>query len=149
MKRDGMTRSDLREAIFSLLFMNQFNTLDEMNEQVTLFIENMKGGLSDIASGGQVSFQNETYIREKLGNILTHLPELDEKISSVSRGWKTTRMPKVDLTILRLAAYEILFDDDVPTGVAINEAVEIAKHYGGNESASFINGILGQIAKEE
>ena len=143
-----MKRSELRETIFRLLFMKQFNTVDEMNEQVTLYIDSMRAGLEDVSYEDEVTFRDETYIREKLEQILTHLPELDEKISSISRGWKTTRMAKVDLSILRLAAYEVLFDDDVPTGVAINEAVEIAKKYGGEESASFINGILGRIAKE-
>ena len=64
-------------------------------------------------------------------------------------GWKTSRMNKVDLAILRLAVYEIKWDDDVPVKVAINEAVELSKKFGGDESSSFVNGILGKIAKEQ
>ena len=61
-------------------------------------------------------------------------------------GWKTQRMGKVDLTIIRLALYEILYDEDIPTGVAINEAVELAKRYGTDESPSFVNGVLAKLA---
>ena len=104
--------------------------------------------LEEIPADGRISFGEETAIREKLERIPAYIPEIDEKLNRVSRGWKTTRMSKVDLTILRLAVYEMLYDDDVPVGVAINEAVEIAKRYGGDESASFVNGILGQIARQ-
>ena len=63
-------------------------------------------------------------------------------------GWKTSRMNKVDLSILRLAVYEMKYDEDVPVGVAINEAVELAKKFGGSEAPAFINGVLGKLAKE-
>ena len=75
-----------------------------------------------------------------------HLPELDKQIEEVSVGWKLNRMSKVDLAILRLAAYELLLDENIPTGVAINEAVELAKKYGGDSSSSFVNGILAKLA---
>lgn len=68
-------------------------------------------------------------------------------INQRAKGWTTQRMAKVDLTILRLAVYEIVFDDDVPTGVAINEAVELAKRFGQEESSGFINGVLAKFAK--
>ena len=67
-------------------------------------------------------------------------------MNQASKGWKTSRMGKVDLTILRLASYEVLFDEDVPAKVAINEAVELAKKFGGDDSPSFINGVLGKVA---
>jgi N utilization substance protein B len=146
--------------------MNQFEKSgDAKKEQIGDYLDEMRNGLIEVpyakfageeqtreespafVSAVDVSGEDEEYIREKLGKITEAIPELDERINKASRGWKTSRMPKVDLSIMRLAAYEILHDDDVPTGVAINEAVEIAKHYGGDESASFINGILGQIAK--
>ena len=79
-------------------------------------------------------------------NILEHLEEIDEILNDYSRGWKTTRMNRVDLTALRLAVYEMKMDEDVPVGVAINEAVELAKLFGGEDSGSFVNGILGKIA---
>ncbi len=90
--------------------------------------------------------KDQTYIQDKFEKIRTKLPEIDEILNKASKGWKTSRMGKVDLTILRLASYELLFDDDVPEKVAINEAVELAKKFGGDESPSFINGVLGKVA---
>ena len=75
-----------------------------------------------------------------------HLDEIDTLINTHATGWKTSRMNKVDLTILRLAVYEMKWDDDVPVSVAINEAVELAKQFGGEESPSFVNGVLAKIA---
>ena len=77
------------------------------------------------------------------------MPEIDELLNENAKGWKTARMNKVDLTILRLAVYEMKWDEDVPDGVAINEAVELAKRFGGESSSSFVNGILGKLSKQE
>jgi N utilization substance protein B len=77
---------------------------------------------------------------------MEHLEELDGILNEYSRGWKTSRMNRVDLTALRLAVYEMKFEPDVPVGVSINEAVEIAKNFGGEDSSSFVNGVLGKIA---
>ncbi len=142
-----MRRSEQRETIFRLLFLQQFRK-EEMPEQISEYLESVRGGLEEVPADGKVSAGEEEKIREKLEDIIAHIPEIDECLNRVSKGWKTSRMGKVDLSILRLAAYELLYDDDVPTGVAINEAVEIAKRYGGDDSASFVNGILGQIARQ-
>ena len=71
---------------------------------------------------------------------------MDGLLNQKAEGWNTARMGKVDLTILRLAVYEIRYDDSVPTGVAINEAVELAKKFGQEASAGFVNGILAKFA---
>ena len=142
-----MRRSEQRETIFRLLFMQQFRK-EEMPEQISEYLESVRGGLEEVPADGKVSAGEEEKIRKKLEDIISHIPGIDERLNQVSKGWKTSRMGKVDLSILRLAAYELLYDDDVPTGVAINEAVEIAKRYGGDDSASFVNGILGQIARQ-
>ena len=73
------------------------------------------------------------------------MEEIDGLINQYAKGWTTERMSKVDLTIIRLAVYEIKFDEDVPAGVAINEAVEIAKKFGQEESAGFVNGVLAKL----
>ena len=80
------------------------------------------------------------------GILIYPIEEIDEILNDYSRGWKTTRMNRVDLTALRLAVYEMKMDADVPVGVAINEAVELAKLFGGEDSGSFVNGVLGKIA---
>ena len=73
--------------------------------------------------------------------------EIDTLLNEVTEGWKTTRMNRVDLTILRLATYEVKWDADIPTGVAINEAVELAKKYSSDDGPSFVNGVLAKVAK--
>jgi transcription antitermination protein NusB len=93
---------------------------------------------------------DRSYISEVLSGVLEHLDDLDEKIAAASRGWTIERMPRVDLTILRLACWEILYRDDVPGSVAINEAVELANHYSDPDNSSrFINGVLGTILREK
>ena len=87
-------------------------------------------------------------IQEKYEKIREKLPEIDAALNEASKGWKTSRMGKVELSILRLAVYELRYDDDVPGKVAINEAVELAKKFGGSEAPAFINGVLGKLAKE-
>ena len=93
--------------------------------------------------------QDQSYMEEKYRRIVEKLPELDRRIEETAKSWRISRMGKVDLTILRLAVYEMEFDDDVPVGVAINEAVELSKKFGGDDSPAFVNGILGKIGKKE
>ena len=83
---------------------------------------------------------------DKFNKISERITELDGLLNQKAEGWNTARMGKVDLTILRLAVYEIRYDDSVPTGVAINEAVELAKKFGQEASAGFVNGILAKFA---
>ena len=77
----------------------------------------------------------------------TMMAALDEKINAVAQGWKTNRMGRVDLCLIRLALYEILYDEQVPVKVAINEAVELAKIYGADDDHSYVNGVLGAISR--
>ena len=84
--------------------------------------------------------------RKKICSISARIDEIDTLINEHTTGWKTGRMNKVDLTILRLAVYEMKWDEDVPTGVAINEAVNLAKKYSSEDGASFVNGVLAKLA---
>lgn len=131
-----MSRRELREQIFKLLFRVEFNSPEDMPEQETLFFED-----EDAAEG-----KDAAYISDKYHKIQQKLPEIDRQLNEKTEGWNTDRMSKVDLTILRLAVYEIHYDDSVPTGVAINEAVEIAKKFGQDASPGFVNGILAKFA---
>lgn len=132
-----MGRRELREHIFKLLFMHQFNETEEMPQQLAMYFE----GLEELRE------KDQAYMQDKYQKIAEKLDTIDEKINRVSKGWKTSRMGRVDLTVLRLAVYEMEYDPEVPVKVAINEAVELAKLFGGEESAGFINGILGKIAE--
>lgn len=134
-----MNRSQLRENVFKLLYLSGFNGEDEMENQIRLYFEGQ-----DIVP----ETKDQAYIEEKYTKTKEHLAQIDQMLNDTSEGWKTSRMGKVDLAILRLAVYEMLFDEDVPVSVAINEAVELAKKFGTDESSSFINGILGKLAKK-
>jgi transcription antitermination protein NusB len=89
----------------------------------------------------------DEYCKQLVMGVEQHLATLDETIGNVSEHWVVSRMPLVDRNILRIAALEILFDAEVPASVAINEAVEMAKVYGGEDSSKFVNGVLGRIAQ--
>lgn len=131
-----MSRRELREQIFKLLFRIEFNIIEEMAEQEQLFFEDEC----------RADAADEEYISSKYRKIAEKLEVIDGMLNDKAENWDTARMGKVDLTILRLAVYEIVFDEDVPTGVAINEAVELAKKFGQDASPSFVNGILAKFA---
>ena len=142
-----MNRSKLRENIFKLLYTAEFQEKEEMPQQMSLYFTYSDDNDED--EEVTVSEKDQTYMEEKYHHVTEHIPEIDEMLNRTSEGWKTTRMGKVDLAILRLAVYEMKFDEDVPVGVAINEAVEIAKRYEPQEVVSFMNGILGSFVREE
>lgn len=133
-----MSRRELREQIFKLLFRVEFNKKEEMESQTAFFFEEEENK-ADVADAA--------YITEKFNKILDRLEEIDNILNEKVEGWDTGRMGKVDLSVLRLAVYEILFDEEIPTGVAINEAVELAKKFGQDSSPAFINGVLAKFAK--
>jgi len=89
------------------------------------------------------------YMYKVLGEVITHIKDLDELIEGYSKGWKINRISKVDLAILRLAFGEILYIEEVPYPVAINEAIELAKKFNSEESAAFVNGILGKYVEDK
>ena len=134
-----MTRSELREYLFKLLVRVEFNEPEDMAQQKELFFSDEEVSFSE---------KDETYIADKFECIKAVLPELDEALFAKAEGWTKNRIGKVELTIFRLAIYEILKDDTVPAGVAINEAVELAKKYGQDNSGSFVNGVLAKFVKE-
>jgi N utilization substance protein B len=132
-----MNRRKLREQIFKLLFRIEFNPLEEMEEQVELFFEAEENACEEA---------DRTYILEKYEKIVAKKDELDAEINKYAKGWTAERMGKVELTILRLAIYEVQIDDDVPAVVAINEAVELSKTFGQEEAWKLVNGILANFA---
>lgn len=131
-----MSRREVREHLFRMLFRKEFHNAEDFNEQMELYYETLD----------QPSEKDLEYIKDKIAKILEHVDEIDNMIESVTEGWRMNRIGKIDLTILRLAVYEMKYDEDVPTKVAINEAVEIAKKFGEDSSAAFINGILAKLA---
>ena len=134
-----MVRSKLREHVFKMIFQIEFNDAEDMFERLRNYFEL----LEDAAD------KDREYIQAKYEAVAARVPEIDSMLNEIAKGWKTSRMSKVDLTVLRLAVYEMKWDEDIPEGVAINEAVELAKRFGGENSSSFVNGILGKLAKQE
>ncbi|MCI9320630.1 MAG: transcription antitermination factor NusB [Lachnospiraceae bacterium] len=133
-----MGRHEQREQVFMLLFRVEFHTPEEMPRQERLFFEDNETVTRE---------KDAAYIEAKEKAVRKKISEIDQIIDKNTEGWDTTRMGKVELTILRLAVYEMLFDEDVPKGVAIDEAVEIAKKFGQDNSGGFVNAILAKISK--
>ncbi len=132
-----MGRRELREQIFLLLFRIEFNDPQDMPEQIKMFFDDDEIHHSD---------KDTNYITEKYNKIVERLSELDKMLNEKAEGWDVKRIGKIELTILRLALFEMKYDDDVPVGVAINEAVELAKKFGQDNAGGFVNAILGKFA---
>lgn len=98
---------------------------------------------------GKLDDEDLAYIDQIMAGVRLHMEQIDELVSRFSKEWAIERIARVDLSILRVAIFEMLYrGEDVPTGAAINEAVELAKRYGGERSFAFVNGILGSVARE-
>ena len=130
-----MSRREIREQIFKMLFRVEFYAQEDIIEQYELFAQ-------DLPDDNPADLE---YIENKIKHINEVLAEIDAAINEAATSWKTSRMGKVELTIIRLAVYEMKHEEDIPVSVAINEAVELAKIYGGDESAGFVNGILAKL----
>lgn len=129
-----MKRSEMREQAFLLLFEKAFFGEKPCEEIEEIFDENV-APLSE-------------YAKSAFEGACAQLEAVDAAVSSHLKGWRLSRISKVDLAVLRLAVYEIMYEPSVPHAAAVNEAVELAKKYSGAESGSFVNGILRSILRE-
>ena len=127
-----MTRREIRETVFKILFSLEFNDVSEIREEAELELEHASLYDEDDNKMDAVAMTEEekAYIIDRVEAVVSHITEIDEIISGISLGWKLGRIGKAELAILRLAVYEIKFDEDIPVKVAINEAVELAKKFG-------------------
>ena len=132
-----MNRRELRENTFKFLFCIDFHSEEEWEGQINLFLNSFE--LEEVEPEEKEKFRIRTL------DIIDKISELDKKIEEVTQGWKKNRIGKAELTIIRLAFYEMKYDEDVPVSVAINEAVELSKKFGGEDSAGFVNGILAKM----
>lgn len=129
-----MNRKNARENAFILIFEKIFRD-DSVEDIIKDAIEAR-------------NFEYDDYVEQVFIGVFEHLDEIDEQISANLKSWKISRISKVSLAILRLAVFEMLYMEDIPQGVSINEAVELAKKYSTQEDASFINGVLGALSKK-
>lgn len=132
-----MTRREIREHIFLMLFRKEFHKAEELNEQMELYISEIK----------EPTVEEYSYLTNRFQKVLDKLESIDQILSEAVSGWKLHRMGKVELTILRLAVYELYFDEEIPDKVAINEAIEMGKIFGGDEAPGFINGVLAKVVQ--
>ena len=123
-----------REMALQALYQVEI-TRDASGRALDLFFSHFDGSL-----------KAKDFARSLVSGVLAHKDEIDRLIRGAAENWKISRMAKVDLTILRMASYEMLFCPDIPINVTMDEAIEIGKRYGSGESSTFINGILDQIA---
>ncbi len=134
----SLTREIAMQHLYALEMQNKLK--DEMNDPDTEMLFSLREeNPCDL---------DEAYLSEVISLVTGHINEIDDLISRLAKNWKITRISKVDLSILRLSIGEIRYLDDIPLSASINEAVELAKKYGSEDSGKFINGILGKIVKE-
>lgn len=133
-----MTRRELRTHLAVMTFLYDFHGIEEREEQFRLYVD--YAGIKE---------EEVEDFHKKLMDIEEKRAEIDSIIDEISTGWKRNRILKTDLMLLRVAIFEMKFDDSVPEKVAINEAVELAKLYGGDKSPSFINGVLAKLVSEK
>ena len=137
-----MTRHELRTCVFLLLFQKDFYPDEQYGEQQDIF-------LNEIKKEDPLTEEEQGLVESEAAAVIAHLPEIDERIEAASEGWKLSRIARAELAILRLGVYELLYDEEIPDSVAIDEAVELARDYGRERSYAFVNGILDTIRKEQ
>ena len=135
-----MTKKRLRENLYIMLFQANFHGEGDLSEQIELHLEQLEDA--------DATAKAKTALRERFHKMCEKFDDIDQVIAEKAKGWEVSRLAKSDLAVLRLAVFEILYDEDVPNGVAINEAVELAKKYGTDKSYRFVNGVLASVAKE-
>lgn len=140
MERNGeqifMTKREFRDYTFKMLFHVEFYDSESLEEQIQIFLED-----------SELEEAQQQLLWERAKKIIPLLAQIDQLIAKYSEGWKINRIGKVELAVLRLGIYEMKYDEDVPERLAINEAVELAKMYAGDDSYKFINAILGKISR--
>lgn len=142
-----MKRTTLREHIFRILFRYDFHDKNDFEEQINLYFDEYPD-LSDypeIKDCPVVSEFDRAEIVSRVNDLISHIEEIDDKISTFCEGWTIDRIAKAELTIIRIACYEIFFDEDIDKAVAINEAVEFAKKYAQDKAPAFVNGVLSKV----
>lgn len=143
------TRRAARNHVFNIIFQTEFNDISEIDDAVLKYYEAIEHEAEqEEAYGESFDFEiDKEFISKELKGIVSNFSNIDDYIKKYAVGWTVDRMSKVDLAILRLAVFEIVFSE-IPNKVAVNEAVELAKEYSSEKAPAFINGILGKIVSE-
>jgi transcription antitermination protein NusB len=134
-----MNRKKSREVAMKLLYQMSINK-EEVEVAIESFIDNMEESMKEV---------DLSYVRQVLNGVNENLEQLDKCIEKYLINWKMSRLSKINLSILRICTYEVLFEEDIPDKVSINEAIELSKKYSEEKSFTFINGVLDKIIKNE
>ena len=131
-----MNRHDAREAALGLVFEKSFKPEDDTQELYNIAIDARE-------------LEDDEYVRRVIDGVFENLEKIDGLIEASAKGWKIKRMPGVSLAIMRICVYEMLFEEEIPVNVSLNEAVELAKKFDGDEAPAFVNGVLNKVSKTQ
>ena len=139
-----MSRRKARELVLCLVFEKDYRK-DQTCEK--LYEDLLEDSLEEIFEQEDLNNPDKDYIKNTFLGVFERLEQIDDIVSSSTIGWEYSRISKISMALLRTAVYEILYAADIPTSVAINEAVELSKRYDDPDAYTFINGVLGAVAK--
>ena len=134
-----MSRRNARKHIFNLVFQTEFNVETDIKETIETYTEEYE----------DFQKRESDFVSREYRGILANIESIDSYIDKYAIGWSVQRLAKTDLAILRMGVYEIIFDDEIPDAVAVNEAVELAKEFSGDKAPAFINAVLSKIVKSK
>ncbi|MNB73177.1 hypothetical protein D3C75_197830 [compost metagenome] len=141
-----MKRRVAREIVIQSLYQMEMNEV-ESSEAVTMLLdEAAEENETDRTIGDEALMRD--YVLSHVNGIWEAKPAIDDMLEHYLKGWQMSRLSRVDRQILRLAAYEMIYLNDVPAKVAVNEAIELAKHFGTEDSGKFVNGVLGKMIQD-
>lgn len=130
-----MSRRTARKHVFNMVFQKEFHNDEEISEAFANYLEELK----------DEDENDRRFIEKEINGVLTNREIIDSEIKKHAAGWDLERLAKADIAILRLAVYELMFSEEIPHKVAVNEAVELAKEFSSDEAPAFINGILRSV----
>jgi len=139
-----MSRKKARELTMCLVFEKEYQKDKTCGEIYDYLLNEFNG---DLFCEEEIQIRDREYIENSFTGVVEHLEQIDALISGAAVGWAYSRISKISKALLRIAVYEIIYADDVPVSVAINEAVELSKKYDDPEAYTFVNGVLGAVAK--
>lgn len=139
-----MKRREAREAVLCMLFDYSFHNEEKPEELLELYLEHYYDEKEKSISS---QIREDKYFSKTYFGVIANIPEIDEIIEKCSQKWARNRISRVSMSILRISIYEMLYGEDVPTEVSINEAVELAKKFDSDDSYTFVNGVLGAAEK--
>ena len=142
-----MNRAALRETVFKVLFRYEFHDVESFKNQINLFFSEYPENSDEDEEWPELNEESVLSITDKVTDILSKLDEIDAKIEANCSGCKFDRIGKAELSILRVAVYEIMYDEETDTAVSISEAVKMSKKYCDEKTHAFVNGLLAKFTK--